>query len=66
MDVCVLIAVYATIKGYDYTNIICKTEQTNPSQKFSILKRIQVKPITTKMYDVILLCSKMSTTANVF
>ena len=34
MDVCLLIAVYATIRGNDYTHIINKkytSEQTNPS-----------------------------------
>ena len=66
MDVCVMIAVYATIKGNDYTHIIYKkyaSEQTNPSHKLSVLKK---NLHYTKMYDVNLLCSKMFTTANVF
>ena len=42
MNVYVVIAVYATIKGNDYTHIIYKkytSEQTNPSHKLSILKK---------------------------
>ena len=42
MDVCVLIAVYVTIKGNDYTHTIYKrytSEQTNPIHKLSILKK---------------------------
>ena len=35
-------------------------------KSFPYWKRIQVKPITTKMYEVNLLCSKVFTTANFF
>ena len=56
MDVCVLIAVYAAIKGNDYTHIIYKkytSEQTNPHHKLSVLKKnLHYKVFTTKMYDV--------------
>ena len=51
MDACVLIAVYATIKGNDYTHIIYKkytSEQTNPSHKLSVLKQFMLKLLLPK------------------